>query len=126
MKFIFKLAFCGLILMALWFLGQAVVDLWIYSRLDQQVTPTSITWSIREISPSSYRLIASYSFEVQGVGISSQSELSSPQLLNRYAAERELSYIEQDGRQTIWYSSSNPQRNALQKNFPIRPAFRLG
>lgn len=122
MGFIFKIVFIIILGINIWFSSDAIYDLWIYSCLDRQAPSIEQKWSIKEISSSEYALKSSYRFQVKGKLWKGKFIFEKPHHLNKIAADKAL--IEKKRAfTTIWYSSSNPKINSLEKQFPYKKCF---
>ncbi|HKZ00194.1 MAG TPA: hypothetical protein VJ112_03400 [Rhabdochlamydiaceae bacterium] len=103
---------------ALWFNGNALIDLWRYFRLGPVVEAEVTGWMVEEISSSKFGLEATYNYQVGGKQYCAKTLFKQPVYLNPYSAEKDLQkWKEKSWR--AWYNSKSPAYSSLQKLFPL-------
>lgn len=114
---LFLLVMVGL--SALWYTGIAGYRYYMYSRLDTQTHPASMSWKIAAHSADNYTLVADYQFAADGTTFSGSMDFLDDIFLNELAAEKG---IESNKKLPwkVWYYSENPNHSSLQKDFPFK------
>jgi len=103
---------------ALWFTGNALLDLWRYFRLGAVAVAEVTDWRVQEISSSEFGLEATYNYQVDGKLYSAKVLVKQPVYLNPYSAEKDLQKRKQQSWKT-WYDPKSPSFSSLQKLFPL-------
>jgi hypothetical protein len=106
-------------LIALWFSGKALTEMWVYSRLDSATAAKTIRWDVREMGSSRFQIEATFYYEVKGLELENTTLFASHQYLNRYAAEQEIKGSA-DKAWNVWYQKNNPSFSSLEKEFPVK------
>jgi hypothetical protein len=104
---------------ALWFSGIAASAFWQFLKLNASVPANVLAWEIKDISSSKFAPQAEFEYEIGGVTYSGKTIFSSPQFLNRFAAENQIKVL-QTQRWRAWYQESSPSVSSLEKEFPRR------
>ncbi len=89
-----------------------------YSESTYTVTQTT-EWVLVERSRTRFFPRARYTYLINGVTYSGETELSSRVYRNKWAGEEDLaSYPQKPWK--VWYSPARPYHSTLQKNFPLK------
>jgi hypothetical protein len=104
-----------------------------YAVLDSQAPAQSIEWSIKVdkkkwplslLFEDNYRLLAMYSFSVEGKAMKGSTSFKE-NYLNSWAAEQAIKKNEQKN-WIVWYQSGKVNHSTLQKNFPLKECVSAG
>jgi len=100
------------------FLGKAAWQVKEYIQLDAKTWTSSCFLEVEEKNPSSYAMIATYHFVVEGKEFTSKGEFAKPYFLNRLAATKAVERLHGQSWE-VFYRESCPQVSSLQRNFPF-------
>lgn len=101
-----------------WVTVGAVKKAYVYYSLDKKSELSAVKWTIHPVNDERYLLQAEYSFPAKERTYFGKSLLSSL-YRNPWSAEKGLEEIRKE-RWSTWYSSRNPEINALEKSFPMK------
>lgn len=120
-KNVLWIAFLFLIVgFGLWFVVKAGYDLIRYYQFSAQI-PTQIEkWEVKELEANKYVIIASYSYEYQGIYYQATGQIGTI-YPNPWAARRGLERFETQNWQA-WLNPKAPQAAVLEKTFPYKAA----
>ena len=88
-------------------------------RLSHSVWAESVEWSAKEVNDERFALLGRYHYRVGGNLYTGEELLLRPRFWNLWAAEDSIAQQAHLSHR-VWYSSTEPQYSALQKNFPIK------
>lgn len=115
----FWILFSIIALCALWMTEGTLKKIYTYYSLNSHLPAKSITWKIHPINDERYQLQGNYRFFLGEKEYLGTSTLYSHVYRNPWGAEKGLKDIEKEPL-TIWYSSSDPTINSLERNFPLK------
>lgn len=111
---------CCMTLITLWYLGNASLQFFRYTRLQESAQATEIRWSVKEMSSEEFIPFAHYLFKTKdGEMYEGEGGLNDSRYRNAWAVEEDLSSFAKK-RWKVWYNPSYPHQSALQKNFPLK------
>ena len=107
---------------ALFFGGKAAYKLYFYYTETASTQTLSTAWTLEEASRTRFLPTARYTYAVDGLSYSGETQFSSQVYRNKWAAEEDLAtYPEKSW--TVWYNPNHPARSTLQKSFPVKESF---
>jgi len=110
---------------ALWFSGVAAKQIYVWLKLDQETVAQEVTWAVVPLRFDRFGFEGHYSFTVLGKRFHGKDASPTPPLRNEWAAKERLQTLK-DERPIVFYSSSDPQLNALHNHFPLRASLSAG
>lgn len=118
-KYVWNALLWVMFLVALWFTGNFLYQLYDYYSLGAEQNATKTEWSVKEISDERYLMEANYTFDIDGKSYAGHTLLDSPSYRNKWAAEEMIpEYTSKPW--TVWYSAKDPQHSSLQKDLPVK------
>lgn len=109
----------GVVGCTLWISKDAVQKAYVYLKLDGQTEIIDPQWSIVAVNDERYHPLASYHFKANNRLYDGKTLLSHPFYRNPWSAEKGIQEVIKETHK-VWFSSNNPEINALERNFPIK------
>jgi hypothetical protein len=100
-------------------------DLYNYWKLDSRTEGIIQAASIHQRSSSSFDILATYTYIVDGESYSATTSLGKPYQLNPYSAEKAANKIVRTARH-VYYQRNQPEISALIRQFPYKSVLQAG
>jgi len=105
---------------ALWFVGNASLDLWTYVRLDVRYPAKILKWEIEQKNASQFPLVVHYIYQVKGKTYQGKTRLKKPYHLNEASAQAKVKELQKIPQWAVWVDAGTPHYSSLEKNFPLK------
>ncbi len=120
-KFLFYAAGIYGALWAFW----AIRDLYMYWRLDAETVGKVQEANVRELSASSYDILATYTYIYEGESYKARGSLGKPYQLNQFAAEKTAENLVHAS-PPVYFNRRHPEISALKRAFPLKSVLQAG